>query len=209
MTETEWATENPAPSKKLVPTWLWFCGGGCLLAVILGVVGVMWGVGKVQEYGNEELQYPRLREEIGFDERPAEWDFMFAVDIPLDMWIFADSRGYAVVIMRINEGDAEETRNQLFNPDFDGSFAGMGGREEMELTSLSVQGREIDMMTYYQASGGGAAGSNAGQAASIDITSPGADGMLIMMLIRQGGADKITGEEVTEVLAPFHVGPDR
>ena len=41
MTGEEWADEPEVPKKKGgLPGWLWFCGGGCLIAVILG----LWSV---------------------------------------------------------------------------------------------------------------------------------------------------------------------
>lgn len=208
MTDTEWADENPAPSKKLVPTWLWFCGGGCLLAVILAVVGGMWAMTKIEVYTDEDVQYDNLANEIAFDERPAEWDFLMYMPFPEGMWTFTDSRGYMIMIMQVSEGDAEDTREQMFNPDFDGSVGGMGGRKDAEFAEVMIQGREIDMMTYYS-SGPGQSGGSSGQAASLDITAPGDDGLLMMMIIRLSGSEKITVEDAAEVLAPFHIGPDR
>ena len=209
MTDTEWADENPAPSKKLVPTWLWFCGGGCLLAVIAGVILVMWGVGKAKEFVDPDIQYAALEEVIELDGRPEEWEFIVAMPIPgMKMWTFAHDDGYALIIMDIAANQADEVKEQVMNPDFDGSFAGMGGRKDMELTQIDVQGRSIDMMTYYQ-EGGGSQSGQSGQAATLDITPEGDDGMVLLMLIRGGVGETITAEEAVDVLAPMHIGPNR
>ena len=209
MTETEWADENPAPSQKLVPTWLWFCGGGCLLAVILAVVGVIFVVREGKKAVDPDVQFAALEERIEFDERPEEWTLTFGWGLGMDMWMFTDSRGFLVMIIGVDESEAAETRKQMFDPEFDGSVAGMGGRKDMVLSKIQVQGREIDMMTQYQHSGAGPAGESSGQAASLDITPLGEPGMLIMMLIRMSSTDVVTAEEANEVLEPFHIGPDR
>lgn len=210
MTDAEWAEENPAPSKKLVPTWLWFCGGGCLLAVVVAVLLFMWGVGKAQELIDADVQYPELEKVIEMDERPEEWEFIVAMPIPgtMKMYTFSDDRGFAVIIMDIAENQVEEVKDQVFNTDFDGSFAGMGGRKDMELSTIDVQGRSIEMMTYYQ-EGGGSQSGESGHAATIDITPENDGGMVLMMLIRAGSGEKITADEVNEVLKPLHIGPNR
>ncbi len=208
MSEAEWADENPAPSKKLVPTWLWFCGGGCLLAVVLAVVAVMIGVSWFEDGRDPDIQYARLEEQIEMDARPEEWVLQFGTSFPMDMWIFEDTRGYAIVFMHFDSSEASEARGELFDPDVSTGFNGMGERGDATVQSINVQGRDIEMMTYYQR-GTGQQGSNTGQTGMLDLTPEGAAGLTLMMITRVSGEDTITAEEANTILEPFHIGPDR
>lgn len=215
MSETNWGEEGAAPAKKRsVPTWIWFCGGGCLAAVVLGVIAAAVLFSKAKEWGQAESQLPELAKVLPFDEPlPAEMQFKFVMPIPgMATYVFADERGYASIFYSASPGNAQELRDTLLNENYDGAMFGMGGRKDVTAARVRVQGREVKVVRFYQMRGseaGGAQGGNQGQSAIVDLTPEGASGLVLLQVVRGGGDTPITDEELHMLLKPFHVGPDR
>jgi hypothetical protein len=211
MTEASWGDEA-ATKKKRVPTWLWFCGGGCLIAVILLVIALAWALDQVKDLGDPEVQLAALSESLPFDELPPETEFEFAIPLPFKWYIFSDRRGYAVVIFDVSASQAEELRRTLLEPAFTGQFMGMGGRRDPEAATVRVQGRDVSGVRFFQvagASSGDAKVDARGPSIILDVTPEGRSGLVAVQIFRPSGEEKISDEEVIEFLKPFHVGPDR
>ena len=71
MTETNWGESEAPVRKKSIPTWLWFCGGGCLLALIVSIVGgvLLFQKGKqmYEEGQDPEIQWAKVAEVLTYD----------------------------------------------------------------------------------------------------------------------------------------------
>jgi hypothetical protein len=214
MSERNWgeADSTPTPKKKGIPTWLWFCGGGCLLALVLAIVAGYFLVSKVAESANPEKQWPKVAELLPFDERPPELTLLFGINFGMGVYTFTDSRGYMAVLMHMPMGGAKD-REKLMNPDSDMGF--MGKRKDARASKLKVQGRELDVL-HFQHMGGGSGGAEAGQpkidkgpAVMIDLTKSDQSGFLIFQLVRVHSDEPIGDDEIISFLKPFHVGPVR
>lgn len=215
MTETNWGESEAPVRKKSIPTWLWFCGGGCLLALVLAIAGGAWGVSLFKDAMDPEKQWPNVQAILPYDEQPPELQLVWGSTFPMDVFVFLDQRGYGAMLFRFAESDAHEVREQLLNPEFKGGFMGAGARKDLQAASVDVQGRELPVLRFYQSGGGEPSGPgappNAGSGASIvvDLSDPGDVRPLVLQLVRHDGDEPISDDEVRQFLEPFHVGPDR
>jgi len=213
MAETMWSEEAPAPKKRRIPTWAWFCGAGCLVALILAIVASVFAVDFFKKSMDPEMQWKRLEAVLPFDERPAGWTPAFGMDMSVfgfEMVTLAGPQREMALLMQLPEQDAEKTREQMFDENFSGSFMGMGGRSEMQKGEIEVQGRTLRVMRFYQGpkSKGGGEGQT-GASITVDLTPPGRVRPLILQLIRTGSREPFTDAEIVEFLRPFHVGTER
>ena len=208
------------PRKRSFPLWLLFCGGGCLLAILGGVVVVGLVINQFKGFSDPEVQWPRLEAHVAVDERPEELSLLFGGGMMgIEMFTFEDSRGYAVIFQYFGLGEADKARDQLFDPEFTGSVAGLGGRKDLQAGTIDIQGRELAVIRFYQFDSGdeGEAGegdanppARSGVSALVDLTGPGEPGLLVVQIVRAGQvSDPIPDEYLRELLAPFHVGKDR
>ena len=115
MSEAEmYEQEEVAPKKKGLPTWLWFCGSGCLVMVILFVVGIGWVVKEAKKLADPELQWPKLAEVLPFEERPDNIELQMRIPVPFDMFIMQDTNTDVVgILMHLPSEDAENTRKAM------------------------------------------------------------------------------------------------
>lgn len=209
MSESTWgdADSTPPPKKKTIPTWLWFCGGGCLLAVILAIAGGAWVASRFSGATDPEKQWPKVAEILPFDQRPSELELKFGLDLGMQMYYFDDRRGYMAVLMHMGLGGRHE-RDQFMNPD-----GGMG-RKEAQAGKITVQGRELDLLRFQHMGKQGDAQPgtpevNDGPAVFVDLTPEGASGFTILQLVSLRAPGPIADEVIQEFLKPFHVGPVR
>lgn len=215
MTEQEWADEPTVPEKKKgLPGWLWFCGGGCLIAVVLAVVLGFFLVREFNKATDPELQWSRLEETIAMDVRPPEMDLLFGWDAGLDVWMFQDQRGYMTLIYYFDESQAE-ARDEIFQEGFEGGgIQGLNKIEDPQFGEVEVQGRVLPVQRFYQEGGSssptpGAPETGQGPAAFVDITPEGNPGFMMLFMIRVNSDEPVPDEFIQEMLAPFHVGPNR
>ncbi len=216
MSERSWgeADSAPPPKKKGIPTWLWFCGGGCLLAVVLAIVVVTWAASKLAGSTDPEKQWPKVAEILPYDERPPELDLKWGSDIGMGMYVFDDSRGYAAILMHLPGGGSAD-RDKLMNPDAETGFMNFGKRKDAKASKLKIQGRELDVLKFHQMSdaggesSGGAPKVGAGPSALVDLTPEGEAGFLILQLVSLHSKEEVSDEAIETFLKPFHVGPVR
>lgn len=215
MSERSWgeADSAPPPKKKSIPTWLWFCGGGCLLAVIIGIAAVAWLASNVTFSTDPEKLWPKVAEVLPYDERPPELEPQFGFDMGVGMYYFRDKRGFMAVLFHMPvAGDSD--RDKFMNPESEVGF--MGRRKDAHASKLKVQGRELDILRFQHLSGNSDGPSSkdapevdSGPAAMVDLTRDDQSGFLILQLVRTNSADAIGDDEITRFLEPFHVGPVR
>jgi len=216
--DDDWAeTTAPPPKKKGIPGWLMFCGGGCLIAMILGAIGTFFLVGEVKKAMDPEAQWARLEEAFEIEGRPTELTPMFGVSLGMDFWMFQDSRGYVAVIYDFGESQAEG-RDELFSEDFTGGgVPGLSKIEDPTVAEVLVQGRALPVVHFQNQGGFNAGGSEVngqGGACFVDITPEDSLGFQMVFLMRdpgQGNAsnDPIPDQAIQDFLEPFVIGPER
>lgn len=214
MSDANWGA-NEAPVKKSgLPKWLLWCGGGCLLALVVGGIGafVLFKLGKefVEEARDSEKQWPKLQQLLPFDERPAGYELGWGSSFLMETYVLKDGKGLVGVVMRFKESDAESVDAQLMNPEFGGSFMGMGGRKDTQAGTIEMQGTTFDVLRFRQAEAQAAPGEGAVSApahsAYVRLTAAGDTRPVVVQLIAMGAMQPIGDEQIRDYFAPFHVG---
>ncbi len=208
MNDANWDDEAPLPKKRGIPKWIFFCGCGCLLVVIALALLTYLGIDKIKDLREPDAQLPVLQSALAFDPLPPELQFVMAIPIPMNLFVFQDTRGYIVNFTVTNGGDREEMRRTVLNPEFGG--AGMAQRRNAVAAELTVQGRELtglrctqDMDAMFTKV------AREGASVVLDLTPEDGTRTVFVQITRTGGAEPISDEEVRTILEPFHVGPER
>ncbi|MBL8802593.1 MAG: hypothetical protein JNN27_11390 [Planctomycetes bacterium] len=160
MSEVDWGTEaNEAPKpKSRVPKWAWFCGGGCLLALILGGVLAFLIFKKAQEAMDVDKQSASLAEELPFDALPEDYTFIgigaFAGMLPgIDnAWMLQRTDGTVQAQFQLLEPEASLVRREAIRtgelgPDAKQQF-GPIGLHGLEHGEIEIQGRTLPWMRF-------------------------------------------------------------
>jgi hypothetical protein len=211
--QEDWADEPAVPPKKRgLPGWLMFCGGGCLIAVILGAIAGYLLVREVKEAMDPEAQWERLGESIAYDARPPELNMMFGWNVGVDVWVVEDKRGYIAIIYDFGESEAD-SRDEIFSENFKGGgVPGLSNIDDPEVGEVMVQGRALPIVRFQNQGGINFGGQEevAGQGAAcfLDLTSEGDPGFKMLFLMRAtGGKEPIPDSAVQDILEPFLIGP--
>ncbi len=157
MTEVEWgseAKEAPKP-KKSVPGWLWFCGGGCLLALIVGVVAVIFIGRAAKDAMDATKQWPSLNEVIAVDQPPpSDLTIVGMGMIPgvEDAWqLHAGDGQRQLLVMTFSGETGEQARSDFDDPEngelLPGMVGSLGGGK-LEAAKITIQGREFPAARY-------------------------------------------------------------
>ncbi len=225
MSESNWGESEAPPPKKRVPTWLWACGGGCLLALVLGLAGGAFLFVKVkkavEEGQNPEIQWQRVAEVLPYDNRPADATLQFGMHLGVvDMFVFrvdhqdSAKAEYSAILFQLNALDTDK-RDQALDPKESNGFFGQGKRRNMKSGTVRVQGRELKALRFDQMdddekkSVDGAPKAGKGPSIMLDLTPENGTHTLFLQMIRLDGTEPIGDEDVQRFLKPFHVGPDR
>ena len=218
MAETWTEEQTSGPKKKSIPTWVWFCGGGCLLAVLLAVVAIGFGFQFVKKAMDPDVQWERLAKILPYDERPPEMQLMFGNQIGIEQYTFQDSRGFQLQIQNHTGADGTQARKQMFStdtPEFPQNMVVMKFETPVP-GSVELQGREIRLFrTRMEFSGAFGkmmpkeARDGMGSMAFLDLTPEGREGMLMAQITSLRGPEPVSDEEIRTLLAPFRIGPNR
>lgn len=219
MAETTWTEEGAGvPKKKGIPTWLWFCGGGCLLAVLIAVVVVGLGVRWAKTAMDPDVQKQKFAKILPYDEWPKEMRPIFGAQLVGEQYTFQDSRGFQEQVQLHRGREGVEGRKQMFQtnpPQFPKNLVVMKF-EDLAPGTVEVQGRTLALIRMRMEFSGvfgqmlpAEARNQMGSMAFVDLTPEGLDGMMLMQLTRMKGKEPITDEEIRTILEPFHVGPKR
>jgi hypothetical protein len=220
MADVTWTEEGQsAPPKKKIPTWVWFCGGGCLAMLVLAIVagGLMFNF--VKKGVDPEVQWPRLAKILPFDERPQNLEIVFGNQIGIEQYVLRDeTRALQLQIQHHKGPDGGEARDQIFGSDKPAFPENMGVMKfaDMQRGVVEVQGRELRVLrmrmelagfvkSFVPKEGQGAFGSMM----MVDATQADDDGMLFLQIMREASAEPITDDDLREILKPFHVGSNR
>lgn len=138
------AKEQPKP-KRRVPVWAWFCGGGCVLALITTIVAALAIGSCVKDMQDPDTQWKELERVVVVQTRPE--GEIFGVKVPFaGFQTISIQQGMTKVDFMIASGqNGDELRTQLLDPDAKGGISFMGniGRHGTEEVTLNVQGREL------------------------------------------------------------------
>lgn len=204
MTTEDWGDIESVPKRKgAFPPWLWFCGSGCVIVVLLLVGLLALGARFVQKGRDPERQWPHLAQVLPFDERSEEFELKFG-------WQAFGTEGYTFFE---KDGDLFAQFLIVSDDDDNVTIEVKGSGSEHEDFTLTIQGRELQAARQEgtaEARGPWWGPQNEGGASlQVDLTEEGASQNLMLIMIRQGSSDPITEQEVARFLALFHVGPDR
>jgi hypothetical protein len=222
MPETAWTEDEAPPKKKGIPTWAWFCGAGCLAIVILAVAMIGFGAAALKHATDPEAQWKRIAEMLPYDSRPVEMTPTFGMGINVGQQMeqvqIQDSRGYMLTLQRHRGRDAAESRRKMFateRPEFPQDM-GFMKFEDLTVGTVEIQGRAVHVIRMRMEFSGvfkkmvpNDAQERMGSMLFADLTPEGDPGMLMLEVIRAGGTEPVTDEELNAILKPFHVGPKR
>jgi hypothetical protein len=214
MADVQWTEEGQsAPPKKKIPTWVWFCGGGCLAMVVLAIVaaGLVYKAAKTAL--DPEQQWPKLQQVLPFDERPENLAMQVGVNMGLvgvEQYVLRDTlHGLQLQIQHHSGDSGSKQREQMFGSDkpaFPSNF-GFMKFEDMQPGVVEVQGRDLRVIRMRMELPGG--NNSLGSMMMVDATREGDAGMLFLQVMREGSSAPITDDDLRDLLKPFHVGPNR
>lgn len=221
------AKEQPKP-KRRVPVWAWFCGGGCVLALITVIVAALAIGSCAKEMKDPETQWKELERFVVVQSRPEGEILGFKVPLT-GFQTFSIQQGMTKVDFMIASGQAgEQLRNDILDPDAKGGISFMGniGRHGTEELTLNVQGRELRGVRFTskprdenapepaattdeESEPGDMSVGEAMRMATttsttaLDITPEGSGTTVVMMYQRVGSLEPIPDSEVIEFLSHF------
>ncbi|MCB9916210.1 MAG: hypothetical protein H6828_13865 [Planctomycetes bacterium] len=207
MTGEEWADEPEVPKKKGgLPGWLWFCGGGCLIAVILAVLGAAFFWGRVKEGLDPDVQWAKMDQYLEYDARPDDWSIVFGMNFmpgTEDMFTFMGPSGTMVNLMILKASQAKG-REEIFSQDFSGGgFAGINKVSDLQVGEVVVQGRTLPVVRFTQKP----LGQPTQAQAMVDITPEGDNRFFLAQFVHAQSTDAVSDETIVDFLKPFRIGP--
>lgn len=224
MAESEWGEqveEQRTTAKGGIPMWVWGCGGGCLLLMVLGVVAVgMFAkvfVEEIEKAQDPEVQQAVVAQYMDFDEWPEEYELMGVPMVSrmseMDMvMIFGESGGsmYMAMLMAFPETEKEGV-DEIFDPEFNsGGMFGMGGWENVSEGDLHIDGRDARYRRFEADSVNFSEEETSGPSMMIDLTGNGPEVVLVQVTRIAGDEGELTDEEVlTFIGEPFEVWGSR
>ena len=211
-TEVEWGEEDELQTKKrgcFLPTWLWVCGSGCLLAIVLSIGGGIYCVSRVVEMFDPEAQWSKLDKVLPYDEQPEHLQMLFGWQLGLEYYTLKDPvQGYMVSVYYFDLSDADEARKSFFDPEMEVGVMGIGEREGEELSMVRIGSRDRQVMRFYQSNvefsfDNEEEFQNAGYSAVVDITAEGDPGLLIVLFMAIEGQTEIQDEDMVTFFENF------
>ncbi len=218
MAEVDWGNEaNEAPKQKSrVPKWAWFCGGGCLLALIVAGVAAVLLVRVAKDTMDPDKQWDRLAEFVPYETRPEGQIIGFKVPFQ-DIHTFAlpQEGGASALFLIAGGSQGEELRAAYFDGEKEvnlGPFTGNAGRYNVEEGTLNVQGRELRSIRFTSHERSGDEGKSSAMHKStlaLDLTKDGSDTAVIFQFDRVNSLERVDERAAIEFLAQFKIGEQR
>jgi len=223
MNETQWSESGAEPApKKSLPKWLWFCGGGCLLAVILSGVGAFACYKMAEKIADPEYGWAQLQKALPADqEHPDHTAHAAPSWIPgAPITVIVDSLNLQLQFQVHTGASGKQAREQLFegdSPVFPENVIVMKFTD-MTKGTVEVQGRELKVLRlkgeiagFMRSMAGEEGAKQADQyMVMIDVTPEGETERFVMCQVqRPVSQGELTDELINEALKPFHIGPKR
>ena len=179
--EQDWSpqmvTDEPRSAGRAFPVWIWGCGGGCLLMIVLVFGGLFWAGNKFYSLMGPEAAWPQVAKIMPFgEERPEGYsaividlevlrglmDYIPGMsedelpDMPLQRIITlfrVDEDGDAVgnlaaTLMVLPPGDLNDEQLEELRAIADELSTGEKTEQEVETLQLTFQGREVTAARY-------------------------------------------------------------
>ena len=201
--------ENVPKQKRGLPRWLMFCGGGCLIALVLGGIAAYVAVQFFKQAKDQDVQYPKLERHIGLDHRLGDYQ-LFGIEIMgSESYIFGTKKADRMAMILVADTDDErKVFDAQLDPAVTQGMSGGGAREEVEAGTIHVQGRDLRVIRSIQKPiTFPGQKSQKGASAFVDITAEGSVDKLYLMYMRPADSTRVSDEEILEFLVPFRVGP--
>lgn len=222
MSETQWAEDGQdKPLRKQLPKWVWFCGAGCVLALIATAAIVFFSVKAAKQMMDPAHGWSELQKIIPADDEHPELTAM-SMPMPVMNMSMVMVIGPDRVQMQFQHhtgSNAEKSRRELFEsdePKFPENMVVMKFTD-LEKTEVEIQGRQVRgfrMKTEITGFMRSVAGKEAPEADQymmfLDVTPEGrTDDLVLLQIQRPSTAGPFTEEELNALLAPIHIGPKR
>ncbi len=221
MSEQGWSSDavEATPPKRRVPGWVWGCGAGCALVLIVGVLALWLAFNAFSKAFDQDVQWERVSQVLPFDQRPAGVH-VFAIPIKVEgitIWVMTDqSRGHLAVLFSAPPGEsASETKRELFDASGHDALSGPLGnieKSQIEPGRVVVATRELTCVRFNSTQeGGGSSGGwpftqqANGATIAVDLSPEHSDELLALMLIKLKDTRRVSDEELREFLAPFRI----
>lgn len=224
MSEAQWSVDaGDKPVKKSVPKWVWFCGGGCLVALLIGIAAIVFTMQWVKSGMDPEVSWPALEKVLPHDQRPegvtiAFYKQMFGVE---SFTLIDENQGlqHALTVKRGPEG--VRGRKDMFQkeqPDMP-SEVGPIDMSKTQRVKITVQDRELDALRMQMELTGMAGKFTPDEVKKqlksqwiVDVTPDGFDGLVMMQTqlapaIGHAAPDEITEDHIRNFLDHFRLGP--
>ena len=208
MSADDWGDIEQVDAKpSRFPKWLLFCGGGCLVMVVLLIVALVFLWDKVKDAPNPDVQYPKLEQHVGLDRRPA--------DVQIKGF---EIRGQETYALEAEDGSFVATFLAHSDPSKKAEFERLldvgsetPGMQDPEAGTVMVQGRELRVLRGRQQMKVPLFGNvgGAGPVIYVDLAEPESATSLVLMYFCPEREDEISDQELIDFLAPFHIGPER
>lgn len=212
MSESQFTDEMEGLEKKKsgIPFWVWGCGGGCLVMLILliGIGGYLFNT--ISELQDPEMAWPAVAEYLPFDERPDMTIFGGPTFMGTYFFLSDEEADLACLIIAPPEDMNAETMEEMelfFDGEVQTGFMGFGEAEEINPIELTIQGIAFDALEMVQK----------------PVTFPGMDeevpektqvlllnfstsDELILVQLFSMKNEEISSEAVEQFFAPFNLG---
>ncbi len=219
MAEVDWGNEaNEAPKKKSrVPKWAWFCGGGCLLAIVAAGVVAVLAFNFAKDAADPETQWARLAEVVPYETRPEGNIVGFKIPFQdIQFFTLPQENGVSGAFLIAAGPEGEDFRAQYFDGEKKidlGPIAGNMGRFNVEEGVLNLQGRELRTLrfTSHERSEGDDKELSPMHKSTlaVDLTKDGSDTAVIFQYDVTKSLAPVDEKAVVEFLAPFKLGEIR
>jgi hypothetical protein len=212
MSEGDWSSEARGleKPKRRVPMWVWGCGGGCALMLLVGVILGVFVFRAGTKMMDQEANWTAIDRVLPVAERPVGYSaigFPFKLD-GVQVWMLpAADQSHQVMLFHGPGGEGtEDTRQELF-----GSAA--TGRAGAEPGTLTVQGRQLRVLRHRTVGSSGKTGGWQDQITkafdganlTVELSQPDSPELIALTYTRQGSVEPVADEDVIDFLEHFRL----
>lgn len=214
MSEGDWSSEARGleKPKRRIPIWVWGCGGGCALVLLVGVILGVFMFRTAAKMMDQDKNWAEIAQVLPVVDR-AEGYRVVGMPVKFDgvqIWTFiALDQSHQVTLFHGPGGEGtEDMRSELFG-------SGSAGRADAQPGTLVVGGRTLRVLRHRtipgKEGGGGGAIRDAmmkaidGANLTAELSLPDSPELIAVTYTRQGASEPVRDEEVLDFLEHFRV----